>query len=210
MDLQKSERLGKMRRQPQQARSQERVNRILDAAEALFIVGGYEAATTKEIASRAQIPIGTLYQFFPSKSAIAVALFTRYTQEIQQIFQQKHSQAALKLPLEVYINETVDIFYQFYIKHPGFLVVAMALRTLPEIQAVNNGHNRIILEELANFFVLYNPQLTPANSQLIAKIGVEVVSILQTLALMNPEEAPQIIAETKKVLLGYFKLYLIN
>ncbi len=208
MNLPESEIRGQMRRQPQQTRSQERVNRILDAAETLFIKGGYEAATTKEIAARAEIPIGSLYQFFPSKMAIAIALFARYTQQIQQLFRQHHSSATLKLPLAAYIDQTVDVFHQFYIDHPGFLVIAVALRSLPEIQAVNNEHNRLIIEEHSNFFIRYNPKLTSVNSHLIAKIVFEIVSTLQTLALLNPDSAPQIMEEMKKVLLGYLERYL--
>ena len=54
-----------MRRQPKQARSQERVHHILDVAEQLFIELGYEQTTTRAIATRAGVPVGSLYQFFP-------------------------------------------------------------------------------------------------------------------------------------------------
>ena len=42
-----------MRRQPQQARSIERVNHILNVADEVFAELGFEAATTIEIAARA-------------------------------------------------------------------------------------------------------------------------------------------------------------
>jgi len=64
---------GGMRRKPRQARSQERVNRILDVAEKLFASQGYAATTTNAIAAQAQVPIGSLYQFFPDKTAILKA-----------------------------------------------------------------------------------------------------------------------------------------
>lgn len=56
-----------MRRQPKQARSQERVHHILDVAEQLFIELGYEQTTTRAIATRAEVPVGSLYQFFQTK-----------------------------------------------------------------------------------------------------------------------------------------------
>lgn len=62
-----------MRRQPRQARSQERVNRILDVVEALFISEGYTATTTSAISKRAKVAIGSLYQFFPDKAATVKA-----------------------------------------------------------------------------------------------------------------------------------------
>ncbi|MEA5463878.1 TetR/AcrR family transcriptional regulator [Leptothoe sp. PORK10 BA2] len=44
-----------MRRKPRQARSQERVNRILDVAEDLFASQGYTATTTNAISTQAQV-----------------------------------------------------------------------------------------------------------------------------------------------------------
>ena len=48
--------------------------RILQAAQELFARVGFEAATTREIATAARIATGTLFNYFPTKEAIAVAL----------------------------------------------------------------------------------------------------------------------------------------
>ncbi len=48
--------------------------RILEAARELFVRTGFEAATTRDIASAAGIATGTLFNYFPTKEAIAVAL----------------------------------------------------------------------------------------------------------------------------------------
>jgi AcrR family transcriptional regulator len=48
--------------------------RILEAARARFSEAGFEAATTREIAAAAGIATGTLFNYFPSKEAIAMAL----------------------------------------------------------------------------------------------------------------------------------------
>ncbi len=65
---------GQMRRAPQQARGQQRVDSILAAAEQVLIEQGYDATTTNQIAVRAGVPIGSLYQFFPNKNAIVEEL----------------------------------------------------------------------------------------------------------------------------------------
>ena len=67
-----------VRKLPKQARSQQRVDTILDTAAQLFEEVGYESATTNEIALRAGVPIGSLYQFFTNKDAILNALVERY------------------------------------------------------------------------------------------------------------------------------------
>jgi AcrR family transcriptional regulator len=68
---------GTVRRQPVQRRSVERFERLLDACAALLDEVGYEALTTSQVARRAGVPIGTLYQFFDGKPALARALARR-------------------------------------------------------------------------------------------------------------------------------------
>lgn len=66
------------RKQPVQDRSKATVDVILLAAAQVFEDYGYSAGTTNRIAARAGVSIGTLYQYFPSKEAIAVALLERH------------------------------------------------------------------------------------------------------------------------------------
>jgi AcrR family transcriptional regulator len=63
---------------PKRARGKERVAKLLQAAAAVFAEKGYEAATMTEIAARADAPIGSLYQFFPVKAALADTLVQSY------------------------------------------------------------------------------------------------------------------------------------
>ncbi|MEM6436234.1 MAG: helix-turn-helix domain-containing protein, partial [Cyanobacteria bacterium P01_D01_bin.115] len=62
------------RKQPKQQRGKERVEKILEAAAAVFDEVGYEAATTHLIAAKAETAIGSLYQFFADKAAIFKAM----------------------------------------------------------------------------------------------------------------------------------------
>src|ERR1700756_2775484 len=78
-------------RAPKRARGKQRVAELLEAAAAVFAEKGYEAATMTEIAARARAPIGSLYQFFPAKEALAdmlvqnfVALLAADLQELEE------------------------------------------------------------------------------------------------------------------------------
>ncbi len=64
-------------RRPQQERSRGTVDSILAAATRLLISKGYARTTTNEIAETAGVSVGSLYQYFPSKDAIAVELLRR-------------------------------------------------------------------------------------------------------------------------------------
>jgi len=65
-------------RAPKRQRGKQRVAELLTAGAAVFAEKGYEAATMTEIAARAGAPIGSLYQFFPSKEALADTLVRNY------------------------------------------------------------------------------------------------------------------------------------
>jgi AcrR family transcriptional regulator len=70
------------RKAPKQARSRETVEVILEAAARVFVRHGYARATTNRIAEAAGISVGSLYQYFPSKDAIAVEILRRYRETL--------------------------------------------------------------------------------------------------------------------------------
>jgi AcrR family transcriptional regulator len=54
---------------------------LLDATAAELIEGGYDRMSTNKIARRAKVSIGSLYQYFPNKEALVVALKMRLAEE---------------------------------------------------------------------------------------------------------------------------------
>jgi AcrR family transcriptional regulator len=63
---------------PAQQRSRERLERILAVASAVIAEKGSDQMRMSEVAERAGISIGSLYQYFPDKSAVIRALAERY------------------------------------------------------------------------------------------------------------------------------------
>lgn len=61
--------------------------RILEAARHLFAQQGFDAATTREIAGAAQIAVGTLFNYFPTKEAIVLQLITEAQEKATETFQ---------------------------------------------------------------------------------------------------------------------------
>ena len=61
-------------RAPRRARGQLRVEALLAAAAEVFAQKGFDAATMTEIAAQSESSIGSLYQFFRTKEAVAGAL----------------------------------------------------------------------------------------------------------------------------------------
>ena len=63
---------------PTQQRSRERFERILECAAALMAEKGSEAFRMSDVVERSGVPFGSLYQYFPDKTAIIGTLAERY------------------------------------------------------------------------------------------------------------------------------------
>jgi AcrR family transcriptional regulator len=66
-----------MRKRPRQLRSRVTVTSILEAADRILRVDGYDAASTNRLARVAGFSVGSLYQYFPDKQGIVGALIDR-------------------------------------------------------------------------------------------------------------------------------------
>jgi TetR/AcrR family transcriptional regulator, cholesterol catabolism regulator len=66
------------------ASQQARRERILDAAMELAAEGGYDAVQMREVAERADVALGTLYRYFPSKVHLLVSAMGRTFQALQE------------------------------------------------------------------------------------------------------------------------------
>ncbi|OYU89082.1 MAG: TetR family transcriptional regulator [Bradyrhizobiaceae bacterium PARB1] len=62
------------RKQPQQARSEELVSAILEAAVQVLAKEGFHRFTTARVADKAGVSVGSLYQYFPNKASILFRL----------------------------------------------------------------------------------------------------------------------------------------
>ena len=200
-----------MRRQPKQARSQERVKQILDAAEQLFLEVGYESTTTRRIAARATVSVGSLYQFFPDKEAILKALAIRYMQTQYQRFLDLHSQEAVTLPLGSYVDRMIDVFDQFYTDYPGSRAIFEQLLdtiTWSAIEKIDDFEYQVI-DELARFFHSRQPSLSITKCERIAMVITKTITELLWLSLSGDHRFRQeLVAETKLLTLSYLQQYL--
>jgi AcrR family transcriptional regulator len=66
------------------AAQRERRRRILDATLALASKGGYDAVQMRTVADRADVALGTLYRYFPSKIHLLVTALAREFERTQE------------------------------------------------------------------------------------------------------------------------------
>jgi AcrR family transcriptional regulator len=195
-----------MRSMPKQERGERRMQRLLDAAEQIFVERGYDAATTNEIAARAQTSIGTLYRFFPNKEAIVQHLTERYIQEAQVLHEKMFQPEVATMPLAEMIDHLVDPIVELKSAHPGLVSLVVgphaALQIPAEVQMVLDESELLIEKLLIRRF----PHLNAETCHLYAVIFSQVRQALLSLAFSSTTLShEQIIKELKTNLFRYLE-----
>src|ERR1700693_5836909 len=84
----RSEVLLQPRKSPVQARSAASVDAILEATIQVLLSVGKERLTTTRVALRAGVSVGTLYQYFPNKSALLQAVLTNHLESVAEAIEE--------------------------------------------------------------------------------------------------------------------------
>jgi len=189
------------RRAPQQPRGELRLAQLLQAAASLLSEVGYDAATMTGIASRAQASIGTLYQYFPNKPAIVLALRNQYRAEMEErwaILDEKTREMSVKQVAHL----LVEIMVRFVEERPAYFPILDA-----PIKFKRNQEAKIRLRRrIAKVFRSKQPSLSKAFAYRIANVSVQIIkSMFNLYAEANSDEREELVKEYKLVLAAYLE-----
>jgi AcrR family transcriptional regulator len=100
------------RKSPSQERSRRTVERILDAAARIFHEQGYAGATTNDVADEAGVSVGSLYQYFPNKDSLLVALTRRHIESTTSGLTHLLSRMSANAGFDTIIRQVVDFLVE--------------------------------------------------------------------------------------------------
>ncbi|MEU8763735.1 TetR family transcriptional regulator [Streptomyces sp. NPDC048659] len=202
-----------LRRAPVQQRSAERLARILDACAELLDETGYEQLSTRAVAARAGVPIGSVYRFFGNKRALATALalrnLDRYAARIAARLDVLGPGAGgpdADIDAAADAVALVDVVLDEYIAMkrtvPGFARVDFGIPAPGE--EGDEPPNHLVVDRICG--LLAGPLGRSADETLRRKVlvGVEATDALLQLAFRaDPSGDPALIAETRTLLRAY-------
>ena len=113
---------GRLRHVPTQARSRARLRRVLEAADEVLATEGAGAFTTTRIAEVAGVPVGSVYHYFPDKSAITEALGVHYWHAFADLVEAA-AEADERAPLPDPAGAVLDALAAGFRARPGFLAL---------------------------------------------------------------------------------------
>ena len=167
----------------------------MDAGAELFAEKGYEATTMTEIASRAGAAIGSLYQFFPSKEALAEALFDRFAERWAASFAQVEARAPGRSA-----RELADLFIDHKLSQGTDRDAAIALSTaVAGIVERRKPLGDALRGRIAAILSAGNPALGPDEAAAAAIIVNQVMKMIPALASTEDERSAALIGEARKL-----------
>ncbi|WP_328428775.1 TetR/AcrR family transcriptional regulator [Streptomyces sp. NBC_00443] len=189
-----------LRRAPVQRRSAERLTRILDACADLLDEVGYDDLSTRAVAQRAGVPIGSVYRFFGNKRQMADALaqrnLERYAARVTDRLKEAGDggwRAAMDAVLDEYIAMKRTA--------PGFSLVDFGNQIPVGTRGEPNHRVADALTDLLSGYLGREPDEDLRRTFLIA---VETADTLVHLAFrVAPEGDERIIVEAREMLRAY-------
>ena len=168
-------------RQPQQKRSRERVERILAAAKELIARGGSDVMKMGELAEKAGVPIGSLYQFFPDKGSVVRTLAERYNEEgracIREALEPVRNEAAFSQAF----RELIDIYYGLFLAEPVMRDIwsgTQADKALQDIDLADARENgAIVAAALAHMQPDAHPEELFNRAMLVMYLGTSTMRL---------------------------------
>ncbi|WP_083951442.1 TetR/AcrR family transcriptional regulator [Actinomadura rubrobrunea] len=192
-----------LRRRPAQRRSAERVQRMLDACAEILDEDGYDGLTTTRIAQRADVAIGSVYQFFPDKRAVAQALALRNLDQFGERVSRRLAEGDFEHWSDT-VGAIIEIFVDMHRTVPGFRVLRFGDVADVHLLDSDADNNSVVADRLRRMIVeRFGVADTPDLARALA-ISVEAGDAVLKMAFRrDPDGDPEIVAEAERLIHAY-------
>jgi AcrR family transcriptional regulator len=200
------------RRSPVQMRSQQTVQRVLDAASSLLQRVSLEDVTTTRIAEEADLSIGALYRFFPDKQSIIDAIAVRHVERFKSEVEPKLMRLVLgevaglkKFDPAVVLDAVVDEYIVYLDAHPDFRTISFGRHISPATKE-HEASPHVGLPSLLKKFIVRRLGMTDSAEldlrlRVVSEAGERLIAYAYEQGAR--ESRDRIIAEMKRMLARY-------
>ncbi len=187
-----------LRRAPSQARSRERVEKMLAAARDLIAEKGSDALRMGEVAERAGVSIGSLYQFFPDKAAVIRTLAERYNAEGRACIADGLAGIADKAGLRTAFAALIDTYYGIFLAEPVMRDIWSGTQADPALRDLDRADSRINGAVLAEVMARCRPEADRAALEASAFLVMQLGEATMRLAISVDRAEGDRLVETYK------------
>ena len=201
-----------MKKQPQQQRSIDSTQRMLDAAEELISKGGLEALTVDAVVKLAGTSNGSLYARFGDRLGLLAAVQDRFLDRMAELQRSQVEPIAAAPDLRSALNATVRAFIQTFTTHRNaFDAFMLQTLSIPEFRERGSVATRSSAADLAVVLRRHRSEINHPEPDVAADFVFRTLFALATQVVMfSSEEATgtsmeqdQWVEETTKMLYAY-------
>ena len=199
-------------RPPQQSRSQETLDRILDAAEQVLAEKSFGEATLAEIMDRAGVTVGAFYRRYPDKNALLRHLDERFFAELLTRGEVLFDAARWEnVPTRQIIDQFCIEAVEVYSARRGLLrSLFLRARTDAVLQQSALHVNQAFISKLRGLLMPRRNELTHPDPERAIELGfMMVVGALRELVVFGetwpapPAHTPELAREISRMYRGY-------
>ena len=189
------------RRRPSQERSRRKFDTMLAVARDLLIEVGFESMTCEEIAARADVPIGTLYQFFANKYVIVCELDRQDTVAVQAELVELGS-AIPSLDWPALLERFLDHLAALWQHDPSRRAVWLAVQSTPATRATAALNEQALAEQVEHILAPLTPHQRERRKTM-ARLLVHTVFSALSFSVQEGQDRASTVAELKRMMGGY-------
>lgn len=197
------------RRMPSQERSRRRFDAMLDAFAALLGEIGFEAINTHLVAERAGVPVGTLYQFFPNKYALATALSRRYGTHFSSLVGERLSIRPEDAPWEEVYDRLLDAVAGLLFADESLIRLWAITQIVPELKVAREEADKLVFNVCNSFLAPYLSNLSEEELSVVVRtFGRTVYALLFNASQEEGERRAETVREMKRLVHAYVHSYM--
>ena len=192
-------------RVPKQERSIQRFEAVIAATLKLLSERSYESISMREIAREAEMPIASVYQYFPTKLAIVQELWSRYANQVFDHLAADLEEVSADTDIGQLIDRVVDLMVSAQQEQKAYNEIWACVAAAPELRDENVQDTFRTSELVAKTMVKMSPRSPSIEERevlhSISLIMCESAGATTKLAMTLPEELRrQTITQLKQAL----------